>query len=164
MFNPFYLLNTDLLHSFIDNGKKFFVRQTYNGIIRTGDRTERQFIFSHYPNISLALDHFGAIENDRFRYVYDWNNEEHRKRLLIAASQPVGFKIWSAVFIKDWEKLITKEIEEKVRKYIKSIGWTPLRNDIIKPLYYLYYGHLYIELKFRTNVVRIKFEEIEKMS
>ena len=90
MFHPFYLLTNDLLPALIEKGKNFFVRQTYNGIIKTGDMTERQFIFSHYPNISLALDHFGAIENDRFRYVYDWNNEEHRKKLLIAASQPSG--------------------------------------------------------------------------
>jgi len=164
MFNPFCILTPELLEAFIQNGKKYFVRQQYGYSGKADEGMERHFIFTHYPNIASAMDHFGTIENDLFRYVYDWNNEAHRKRLVIAAGKPEGFKIWAGVFQKNWERLITRELEEKIRKYIKSMGWQPSRNDIINPKYYLYYGHLYVELKFKKKIVRIKFEEIENIA
>jgi hypothetical protein len=160
MFNPLCLFTTQLLEAFVKNKKKYFVRQAYH--FRNGE-TGKEFIFSHYQEHSFALHHMGAIEEDPYRYVYEWDHPEHQKKLYLAASQPETYKIWSAVFRKDWEKEITKDVEACVRKYVHSLGWRPTRNDMIKPEFYMYYGNLYIQLKFKTKTVRVRFEEVQNL-
>ena len=107
MFQPFCLLSKELLDAFARSGKKYFVRQA---VLCTG--SSKQFMFTHYHDIAFAQEHMGAIEHDPYRYLYQWDDEDHRRRLLMAATQPQGYVIWAAVFRKDWERSITAEVEE----------------------------------------------------
>ncbi|HEY0058902.1 MAG TPA: hypothetical protein VGB56_07185 [Flavisolibacter sp.] len=160
MFNPFCLLSKELLDAFARSGKKYFVRQTFS--LTPG--SNRAFMFTHYPDVAFAQEHLGAIEHDPYRQLYRWDDEDHRRRLIIAASQPEGYDIWAALFRKDWERGITVEVEGLVRAYIKSIGWKPARADGVAPQYFLHYGSLYLMLKFGSKQVRVKFEDIQKLA
>ena len=164
MFNPFYLFTTDLLNAFTARNKIFFVRQSF---LRGRQSFEKDikgcFIISHYEHLNTALDHFGAIAYDPNRYLYNWNEPAHREKLLIAASQPPYYKIYSTVFKPDWDQHISSKIRDKLRMYIKKLGWQPTRMDDVITNYELQFGELYIRIKCGSREAKVKFEEIEKV-
>ena len=164
MFNPFYLFTSDLLDAFVKRNKTFFVRQSFpRGRNILDNHTKGYFIISHYEHLNTALDHFGAIAYDANRFLYNWNDPEHQKRLQIAASQPDDYKIYSTVFKPDWDKHISTKVRDKLRMYIKKVGWMPIRMDEVQTNYELQFGELYIRIKWGSREAKIKFEEIEKI-
>ena len=104
MHNPLVLFSTDLLNSFIKAGHKFFVRQTYKrGIDHFDDTQKGAYLISHYNDINKATMHFEALKFDGNRYLYDISKEEDLQRLKIAAQQPNGYKIYSALLQQAWK-------------------------------------------------------------
>src|SRR5689334_19256398 len=102
MFNPFYPFNSRLLNAFVAKGRKYFVRQTFN---RAKDHFDEgikgYYFFSHYDNLAEAQEHYDAIAHDPNRFLYDWNDIEHRSKLEIAASALPQYKIYTGVFKSD---------------------------------------------------------------
>ena len=119
MFNPFFPFNQQLLGAFIETGKKYFVRQSFNRA-KGGkeDTIKAHFIIKHYSSKVEAEYHFADIINDPHRYFYDWNNPEHQNRLRLAASGPSGYKIYSSVVYNNWHKYITNSLKRQTRHYI----------------------------------------------
>ncbi len=165
MFNPFFPFSMQLLNAFIVQNKKFFVRQTFDrGKNPFDDDIKGYFMVSHYDDKTAAATHFDALKGDPNRFLYNWNNQEHQEKLKIAAGSPKGYKIYSSVFQKDWEKHITDKTKAKIRMYVAGLGWRPSRNDGLTTDFYLTFGEVYIRLKYKGHVEKIKFEEIEKLS
>lgn len=163
MLNPFSPFTKSLLDAFVKSGKKYFVRQSF---ARAKDHFDEgvkgYFIITHYADIAHAQHHMMAISDDVYRHLYEWDNPEHRQKLNVAVSNPPGYKIYSAVLIKDWEKQIRDNLKEKTRGYIeKNIGWKPGRSDTVDFNIYVNYGELYAKLKLQAEEVRVKLEEIE---
>jgi hypothetical protein len=164
MFNPFYPFTTQLLDGFVKKGKKYFVRQTFHRAMDHFDEgIKGYFIFSHYDNLTTAMDHFGAIANDAYRFLYDWDNAEHREKLKIAASQPKEYKIFAGVFKQDWERQVTNRLKEKVRMYVSKLGWSPKPGEMVDTKYEIQFGELYMRLSYAGRQAKVKFEEIEKL-
>lgn len=165
MFSPFAPLTLPLLEAFIKAGRKYFVRQTYlRGRQLVHENIKGYFIFSHYPDIAQAQHHLGAIAHDPNIFLYDWEKPGDQQKLLIAAGQPTGYQIYSSVFEKDWQKLLTPALREKVSKYINySLDWKPGRGETVDFQIFASYGELYAKLKLRKQEVRIKLELIEKL-
>jgi hypothetical protein len=166
MFNPFALLTTPLLHAFVDSGKKYFVRQTF---LRAGDHFHQDikayFIITHYAEKGHAEHHYGALSEDPWKFLYDWENADHRKRLLTASAQPEGYKVYASVFKKDWQKHITNPLKQKLRNYVESkLCWKPAVAETLGFDIYVNYGEVYAKLKLRSQEVRIKLAEIENYS
>lgn len=163
MFNPFALLTTPLLQAFAESGKKFFVRQTFTRAKdHFHDQIKGYFIISHYAEKGHAEHHFGAISEDPYKFMYEWENAEHRKKLLTASKQPEGFKIYASVFNKDWERHLTNPLKQKLRYYVEGkLGWKPSVAETVQFDVYVNYGEVYAKLKLRSQEVRIKLEEIE---
>lgn len=108
-----------------------------------------------------AQHHLGAISQDHYWFLYEWGNPDHQQKLYIATSQPAGYKVYSAVFIKDWEKLVSTT-KAKAKDFIETkIRWKPGRGDNVDNSVYVNYGELYAQLKLRGHEVRVKLEEIE---
>jgi hypothetical protein len=164
MFNPFCIFSLPLLNSFIQNGKTYFVRQIFNRAKDAfhGD-IKASFLFSQYNNLATAQDHFGAISYDPNRFLYNWEDLSHRDRLHFAASNPAGYKIYANVFQKDWERLVTDRMREKVRFYVKGLGWKPDRDENVTTNFEVQFGELFIRLKYGNREAKVKFEEIEKI-
>ena len=166
MFNPFALLSKPLLDAFVQSGKKFFVRQQFD---RARDHFHEDvkgyFIITHYAEKGHAEHHYGAISEDPFRFLYDWQDADHQNKLRIASSQPTGYKIYSSVFNHDWQKHITNPLKQKFRNYVEGkLGWNPAVVETVGFDIYVNYGELYARLKLRTQEVRVKLEEIENYS
>lgn len=163
MLNPFSPFTKSLLDAFVRSGKKYFVRQSF---ARAKDHFDKDikgcFIITHYSDIAHAQHHMMSISYDSYRYLYEWDNSEHQKRLYVAADNPPGYKVYSCVFDKDWEKQIEGNLKEKTRGFIeKNIGWKPGRSDTVDFNIYVNNGELYAKLKLQAEEVRVKLEEIE---
>ena len=162
MFNPFYPFTTELLESFLKTGKSYFVRQTLpNSTSVREEGIKGYFLISHYDRLVTAQDHFGAIEYDRNRFLYDWNIPEHRQRLQTAAAGPKDFRIYSSVFRADWEKHLDEEFQQKVRAYVNSLDWRPKKGEVVDTRFELHFGELFLRLKYGGRIAKIKFEELE---
>jgi hypothetical protein len=165
MFNPFYPLTNELLNAFVANGKIFFVRQNFERGRNILDNNIREyFLITHYESLTTAMDHYGAISYDRRRFLYHWDNEEHRRKLEIAASSPEGFKIFAAVLKPGWDRPADRILKNKIRRYIEQIGWNPKRDQGVLTNYELQFGELYIRIKYQGREAKVKFEEIENLS
>jgi hypothetical protein len=164
MFNPFAPFTKDLLHAFTARGKIYFVRQTY---LRGKSPLDRDikgcFLFSHYDNITTAQDHFGTIAHDRYRFLYNWNEPGHRGKLEIAASGLRDYKNYAAVFRTEWEKHDAMRLKDKLRMYIKHLGWNPHRDEGVHTNYEIQFGELFIRIKHGGREAKVKLEEVEKV-
>src|SRR5690242_8819380 len=104
MINPFYPFTRALLEALVKKGHRYFVRQTYRREKNTSPGFKGAFLLTHYDSVTTAMDHYGAISYDAARFFYDWENAEHRRRLCMAADGPEGYKLYAALFRKDWER------------------------------------------------------------
>ena len=148
----------------VAEGHRYFVRQTFN---RARDHFDEgikgYFLFCHYKEYLPAKEHYEALVQDTHRFLYDWENEEHRKKLTIAAGQPPGYKLYSNTFINGWERLLTNRIKQKIRTYIQRQGWIPKSSETVSTRFYPHFGEVMIALRFRQKELSVTFEEIEKM-
>lgn len=166
MFNPFSFLSKPLLDAFVKSGKKYFVRQSFPRAKDHFDESiKAYFIFTQYSEIAHALHHLDAISHDPHRFLYEWDNPEHRQKLCVAADNPPCYKVYACVLNKHWQKQIQNAIREKTRGFIeRNIGWKPRRNDTVKCILFVNNGELYAKLKLRAEEVRVKLEEIENIN
>lgn len=163
MFNPLASWTEEALNGFIQEGKKYFVRQTFNRARHPFDEgIKGYFLFCHYESYAQAKEHYDALVGDPNRFLYDWDNEEHREKLKIAARQPRGYRIYSNTFMPDWERHITDRMKKKVKAFIDKRGWKPKREETVQIDFYPHFGEVMITLRFREQKLSVKLEEIEK--
>ena len=164
MFNPFYPFTEQLLQALVQKGKTYFVRQTFQRGKHVFDEgIKGYFIFTHYDNVTTAQDHYGAISYDPNRFLYDWKNTEHQQRLKIAAHGNKEYKVFSSVTKPGWERGINDRIQEKVRKHVYNLGWSPKGGETVDTSFRIKFGELYIVMKWGDRVNEEKFEKIEKL-
>lgn len=165
MLNPFHPFTTPLLDAFVQHDKNYFVRQTFRrGIPPLNTDVKGAYLISHYDDQSRAQVHYDALAGDPNRFLYDWKNPEHQQKLRIAAASPAGYKVFSSVFEKNWERHITDRIKKGIRLYVTGLGWQPSQSEGLSTDFYQTFGELYISLKYKTREVKVKFEEIELLS
>ncbi len=163
MFNPLAILEERLLEALVQQDHRYFVRQTFERVRDPFDKGLKGcFLFCHYKDLSKAREHYDVLTADRNRFLYDWEDEVHRKRLKLAASGPAGYKIFSNTLVPDWEAHITRGTKEKIKAYIMRLGWKPTRDEAIIPVLYPHFGEICVSLRFRKQEVRVSFAEIEK--
>ena len=165
MYNPFPLLNEKLLQDKIGEGKRYFVRQHYPRGMET--RLKASFLLRAYEeeDMELAQKHLQSIKaDDPYAFLYDAENPEELKRLLTAARQPFGFKIYYAGKKGvDWKP--PNAYQEKMKNYIrkKHPGWrSPRHSGKIQVGLSEEFGRLFLTLSYEEEEDRILFDEIEK--
>jgi hypothetical protein len=165
MFNPFYLFTPELLEAMVKGGKRYFVRQRFDRGSSIGETNYLcPFLISHYELLTTAQDHLGAIAYDPLRFLYDWTNNEHKERLHRAAALCNEYKIYSPVFKPGWEKDITDALKEKAKRYVSALGWMPKGGEMVNTNYEVQFGELFVRLNYKGREVKVKFEEIEKLT
>src|SRR4028118_1877158 len=127
MISPFAPFGKPLLDAFIHAGCRYFIRQSFpRGKRPLEEGIKGCFIITHYADIAHAQHHLLAIREDPHAFLYEWDNAAHQYKLLTAADRPPGFKIYSSVFRRDWEKLFRRGLTEKARAFIEArVGWAP---------------------------------------
>src|SRR5688572_15583141 len=107
MFNPFAPLTGRLLEAFVKAGEAYFVRQTFKRGKVPFEEIKGSYLITQHSSLPSAQAHFGALDHDPNRYLYDWTKEGDRNKLIIAANNPEGYRIYAGVFLQDWERHIT---------------------------------------------------------
>lgn len=165
MFNPLYPFTEPLLDAFVKAGKLYFVRNTFNrGFDHFDENIKACFIITHYDDKAQAMAHYNSISHDKYRCFYEYSIAEDQKKLRIAASQPSGYKIYSSIFVNDWEKRITKELKEKINRYMyHNTNWKPGKNEMTHLNFYFQFGQLYFSLSYGGDKITGTFDQIEKV-
>ena len=160
--NPNALLSSALLDAFLRAGKVYFVRNSYRVLFNgTGVDKTGNFIITHYDDEAKARAHYNAVENDRHRFYYDWNIEEHRKRLQYAATQPENYRIYSTLFIPGWKNKISRELKEKLRAFVTGkTNWQPGKGEALNTDLYWQFGQLYVAIHFRGEQLKCTLDAI----
>ena len=164
MFNPTYPFTKKVLEATVKGGSIYFVRNTYNQPFdHFNDSIKGYFIITNYKDISKAEAHYNSISKDSNRFLYDFNNEEHKNKLYKAAAQPEGYKIYSVYFLPNYKDLITARIKEKINKYMyRRTNWKPGRGETVNLEFYIQFGALYATMSYNGQKEKVKFEDIEK--
>lgn len=165
MFNPYAIFSAKLLDAFVKSGKRYFVRQTFpRGLNKFNPMIKAAFLISHYSDTAGAGAHYNALEGDGNRFLYDWQDVEHKNKLIIASKNPPGYTIYANVWEVNWKSAITPELKDQVRRYVASaLNWRPARGEQLQFDIYAQFGEPYVKLKLRgMQEVKVKLEEIEK--
>lgn len=139
-------------------GHRFFVRQQ----AFRNRRDKRHFLICHYNAYARAKEHFDVLADDPYRRLYCWEEEEDREKLRTAATQPEGFMIYTNTFVPDWEKQLTRPVKEKIKSYLKTLGWKGGKKESITPQFFPYFGEIYVSLRLKSGEVRVRWDEIER--
>ncbi|MEJ7626829.1 MAG: hypothetical protein WKF35_08200 [Ferruginibacter sp.] len=163
MFNPLYPFTPEVLQQTVKRGCSYFVRNTWPPAAdHFEDGIKGYFLISHYDDLSQANAHFNSISNDPHRFLYEWNDPAHRERLEKAAHKPAGYRIYSTYFYPDYKKKITKNIREKINRYMyRNTDWKPGSGETVHIDLYLQFGLLYLTMKYAGQELKIKFADIE---
>jgi len=142
---------------------KLIVRQHYpRG--STGNDTIPLLLTYYYKNNDIDVNranlHLKQLLEDKYRFLYDTENEEHRKKLLIAAEQPRGYRIFINLLPARWQP--TTSLRRKIhayvqKKYEKKNSKTQKINVQLQDLY----GKLYLLLSWKENKAEVLLDEVE---
>lgn len=162
MFNPLYPFTAAMLNETVKRGCVFFVRNALYPPSKELSLYKDHFIFCHYDDHAKAEAHYNSIGNDPKRFLYDWRKAEHKERLQTAAGGSHGYKLYSAYFMPDYKSRITREVKEKINRYIyRHTAWKPAGGDKIGIDLFLQFGILYLTMKYEEHELSCKFADIE---
>jgi hypothetical protein len=164
MYNPFPLINEQILKDKIQGGKKYFVRQTY----RRGKQGQvASFLFRAYEEneIEIAEKHMSVLANDGNAFLYNASDPKHFEKLMIAAKQPAGYSIFYAGK-KGIEWKPPAKYQQKMKQYIQNNhpGWrTKKGGDKIEIGLHEELGRLFLKFSFEGDEDKIPLEQIENL-
>jgi hypothetical protein len=166
MLQPFERFKADYIDRLIDLNKPFIVTQTYTRInAGLGAEKTTAILLTDYDDMGLAKIHYKAVINDRFAAIIQLTKPAHRQKLgnMVLPGSPYEL-YWAVVKSKkQLEHVVNTKYRDKMRKYIASqTTWRIDGDSTIRPTVQLIFGELFIVIRHGKQVVRVKFEELEK--
>lgn len=168
MYNPYLLLTIEILEAMVKQ-PMYFVRQYYQrGLNEFDDKETIPLLFTHYIHHEVdterAQRHMRLLKKDPFRFLYDSTKPEHLDKLMKAASQPPGYKIYINLLPKAWKA--SEGLKRKIRTYMveKLPWWNYSPADNLKVTLRERYGELFVALLWKQQRTEVNLEEIEKIS
>jgi len=166
MLQPFERFKMSYIDNLLNLNKQFLVTQTYSRARgSSNESTGIALLLSDYDDLGLAKIHFKAVINDSYAAIIDLSKPTHKKKL-IGMLQPDSKYVlyWAVVKSKiQLEQLVNKKYKDKMRDYITSnTNWRIDRDATMRPSVQLIFGELFIVLKHAKQVIRVKFDELEK--
>jgi len=143
---------------------KLIVRQYYARGKTGNDAIPILLTYYHKNNdidVNRANLHLKQLQEDKYRFLYDAENEEHRKKLLIAAEQPEGYRIFINLLPSRWHPSIAlkRKIHAHIQKKYESRHYSKTQkiNVQLQDLY----GKLYLLLSWKENKAEVLLDEVE---
>lgn len=166
MLQPFIRLLPVFVQKLEAINQKYIVTQSYKaGKSVLAEREVSSILVSVYDDLGLAKTHWNAVREDAMAAIIDLNKPAHKEKLYEMLSGSKYLVYWSVV--KDaaaLEKRINAKYRDNMRRYIeKNTTWKIARDATLRPSIQLVFGELYINLKYGSQLIRVKFEEIEKV-
>jgi hypothetical protein len=163
MYNPFPLFNQSAIKSLVGQNKRYIVRQTLKRAFEPGIRAAFLFRAYNEDEKDTADEHMEKLKNDPNAFLYDITIKEDQQKIIAAAKQPNGFKVYYAGKTKvEW--MPPKLYEDKIRKFLRSMhpSWKTKKGEgKIEVGLYERLGELFLNFKFQDETDEIPFDDIE---
>jgi hypothetical protein len=167
MLQPFELFKPICVDRLSKLKKRYLVSQSYTrGFSEDEDQHKTNILLSDYDILGGANIHFNAVKKDKYASIIDLEKEQHQKKLFEMLEPDSKYRLFWAVVKskKELEERINLRFKENMRRYIElHTNWRIDRNTTIKPSVQVTFGELFIILKYASQTLRIKFEEIENV-
>lgn len=166
MLQPFIKLLPLYVERLEATNKKYFVTQSYKaGTDRTQENKIASLLVSVYDDPGLAETHWNAVRGDAMAAVINLNRPAHKQKLYEMLSGTKYHVYWAVVKDSaDLEKKINAKYKDNMRRYLeRTTDWKFSRDASLRPSIQLVFGELYINLRYGAQLIRVKFEEIEKV-
>lgn len=159
MYNPLALLQKEHIDTLINEGNKYFVRQTYNRGLKAGDK--ESFLITPYMKLKDAQEHIMAIILESRTAIYDITNPDHRVRLYTAASQVKGYSVYlNRLRESAWHP--PRKLQMQIHDYVKMLGWGSRNMNIDAKLGFKN-GKLVIDFTNNGITESASLDELEKI-
>ena len=165
MFQPFERFKPVYLQRILKLGKKYLVSQSYS---RAFDHLQEYpaiaILVTDYDDLNYAQVHCNAIKSDQYAAIIHLGDELHKKKLVEMMEGNRYTLYWAVVSsTKSLQERLNTRFKDHVRRYIqKNTTWRISGESKINPKFEVIFGELFIIIKYGSQVVRVKFEEIEK--
>lgn len=161
-FNPLHPFELRFLPAFKQKGVIAFVKQSYQrgrGLVPGEQKT---FVLIHFEKTLAAQQYFDVLKDDPERELIFFNNAVDLTRIkqLIADGN-----CYMMLKIKDAELRAKKLLDKKIKFFIENnCNWHPSRQDEVRFSLDVQFGEVYAKLNFRSKEIKVKLEEIERLS
>ena len=167
MLQPFESFRLVFVDKLIELKKLYLVSQTYTRARdHFADEATINLVLTDYDSLGAAKLHLNAVKKDRYAAIIDLTNAAHKEKLVAMLSPGSKYRVyWSVVkSAKELQQRINARYKDNMRRYIeKHTNWRIGRDQTIYPSVEVTFGELFIVLKYSGQVLRIKFEEIERI-
>ncbi|MDR6570033.1 MULTISPECIES: hypothetical protein [Chitinophaga] len=162
MHNPLALLSPELVMSLAKHGFIAFIRQSYpRGKDHFDPDTIETFLITPYKTLAQANEHLLHISADHRKGIYHTANPEEMEKLMTAATQPKGYKVYVALLkVRKWKG--TAQLQEKLKHYLQTNTKWKVKDGAIVADLYLHYGELMLKLVNPVGEIRLSLSEVEK--
>ena len=165
MYNPYALLSVPLMENLMKSNR-YFVRQSYpRGRDHFDENIKAVFLLTYYYEDDIettrAEMHAGLLKNDPYCFLYDARIPEHRTRLLKAASQPPGYKIYINLLPAKWKA--PTFLRDKIAGYIASAlpEWRVNRYSKLDITLQERFGNLYLDLHWKGRKATVQLDAVD---
>lgn len=162
MFNPLRAFEPKYLAAFRKKGVKAFVKQTYKRGKGNMPDNPDSFLLIHFENLLAAQQYFDVIKYDANREILKMDNGEDVTRITSLLNTAAVFM---TLMIKDANERARKVLDKRLKAFIEyKLNWRPGRSDEVIFDLAIEYAEIYVVLKFRSQEIKIKLEDIENAS
>lgn len=166
-FNPFEPMTPSLMNALRSKGKRWLVSQTLNLTLEGAmQNIVTPLLLSHYEDQGLATVHLKAVQHDKYAAIIDLERQVHRDQLLKVLDKNSKYLVFSSLIRSKEraEKAVSDLYKEKYWKFIQQHARSGTNaNKNLRPSIQLIFGEVFIVLKYGSETLRTKLEEIEKM-
>ncbi len=166
MYNPLALISVPLIEA-ITKSPKIFVREYYKRGKPADTATNvLPLLLTCYDKEndvehSRAYFHLKQLGKESYARLYDSEIKEDREKLLIAALQPCGYKIFINMLPCKW--IAPAFLRNKIHEYMQTNlpWWNYNKTNQLHIHLKDRYGKLYLQLSWKANKAEVILEEIE---
>lgn len=159
MFNPFVPFREPMIDRLRELQLRYIVAQSWGGEDKQG------LLLSDYSDAGLAKLHLNRLQGDRFRYLFDLEEERHREVIRSLVADQSAYKPFAA-FIADpaqVERRLNRIYSAAIKRYVEvRTDWRLGGRDGIYAKLQLIFGELFVNLQYRKQEIRLRLAELEK--
>ena len=166
MLQPFILFEKKYIPGLRNLHKRYLVTQTYlRTDSNTGGEMKTPLLLTDYNDLGQARIHSNAVKHDPYASIIDLEKPAHLSKFSDMLGVESKYLIYWAV-VRDaaaLKKLVDTKYKENIRRYLeKNTNWRINRNATLYPSLEVTFGELFLTLKYGSQRLRLKFEEIER--
>lgn len=159
MFNPFVSFQEPMIDRLRELQQRYLVSQSWETEGRQG------LLLSDYSDAGLAKLHWKRLGHDRYRFLFDLEDERHREAIRALAGEHSSYQIFAAFIANPdlVERRLNRLYSAAIKRYVQArTDWRVGGRDGIYAKLQLIFGELFVNLQYRRQEIRLRLTELEK--